>query len=140
MLFELLRAILVANPIGSFPLQALVHEVGRLLVPTRGYIRLLDRNLAEKYLISNILARSALIGPFAHHTLVSDDAHRKVIRSQPMVLPAHHLGCHVPRGTTCFGGVVRGEDASDAEIGKAEVPLIVENQIFRLNIPVDYQL
>ena len=140
MILELSCAVIVANAIHSFPLEALIDEVSRPLVPPGRYVRLLDRDLAEKYLVSDILPRATFVRSLAHHTLISDDAHCKIVRSQPVILATHDLRRHVPRSTTGFTCVVWGENSGDAEIGQAEISLVVKHQVFWLNIPMDDQL
>ena len=57
-----------------------------------------------------------------------------------MILPAHDLWRHIAWCATGLTSIIRGKDTGDSEISQAQVALIVENQVFGLDIPVNNQL
>ena len=103
---ELACAIVVADAIHWLALQALVDEISRSFIPACGDVGLLDGDLAEEDLISNVLPRAPFIGTLSHHALVGDNAHGEVIRRQPVVLPAHDLRRHIAWRAAGLAGVV----------------------------------
>ena len=119
MRFQLRCSILVANAVGWLALEALVDKISGLLVPAIWDAEFLDLDLAREYCVPYLLPGLAFVGSFSHHALVPDNSHCKVIRSQPMVLPAHDLGGHVPRRSTRLTCVVGRIDARDTEICQA---------------------
>lgn len=80
MRLELTRPIVVADAIDRLALEALVYEICRSFVPACRDVRLLDTDLAEEDLISDVLSRATFIGSLSHHALVGDNAHSEVIR------------------------------------------------------------
>ena len=137
MLFQLRCSILVANAVGWLALEALVDKISGLLVPAIWYAEFFDLGLAREYIVPYLLPSLALVRAFSHHALVPDDSHRKVIRSQPVVLPAHDFGCHVARRSTRLTRIVGRKDARNSKISQAQVSMVIEYQILRLNISVD---
>ena len=119
MRFQLRCSILVANAVNWLALEALVDKISGLLVPAIWDAEFLDLDLAREYCVPYLLPGLAFVGSFSHHALVPDNSHCKVIRSQPMVLPAHDLGGHVPRRSTRLTCVVGRIDARDTEICQA---------------------
>ena len=131
---------LVADSIDRLALQALVDEVGSFFIPTSWDIVVADLNLTAEYLVSDILSSPAFIGPLAHHALIGDHAHGKVVGSKSVILAAHDLWCHVARRATRLTCIVRAEDPSNTEISQSKVAFIVEHKILRLDVPMYYQL
>ena len=103
---QLRCSILVANAVVRLALEALVDKISGLLVPAIWDAEFLDLDLAREYCVPYLLPGLAFVWAFSHHTLVPDNSHCKVIRSQPMILPAHDLGGHVPGRSTRFTCVV----------------------------------
>ena len=73
----------------------------------------------------------------SHHALEANDSNCEVIDRYSMVLTAHNFRCHVARSSTCFLGVVRIPYSCYAEVGNSEVTLVVEDQIFGFDIPME---
>lgn len=122
------------------PLYHAVDEVSPFDRPALGDLVSLDLNLLRQYVVPDLLARFAHVRPLAHHTLIGDDTHCEVVHCNSMVLSAHHLRSHVARSAACFLAVIRVPYSGDTEIGYSEVALIIEHQILRLNVPVQYGL
>lgn len=74
----------------------------------------------------------------SHHAFEGDDSNCEVIDSYSMVLTAHNFRCHVARSSAGFLRVVRIPYSCYAEVGNSEVTLVVEDQIFGFDIPVEY--
>ena len=87
-------------------------------------------------MVSDFLAIFALVWPLTVHAFVGYDAHGEVVDGDAVVLATHDLGGHV---AGCAGRVLRVfriPDAGNAQVGDAQVAIFVENQIFRLDVPV----
>ena len=102
---DLLRAI-KAESVDRLPLDQLVDEVSRLETPPRRHLVLADLHLLGKYVVSDLLSRLPHVRTLAIHALVPDDPHGKVVNRHPVILPAHHLWCHVPRCPRCVFSVI----------------------------------
>jgi len=126
-LLQLFDTLCVANPVDGLALQTTVYEVCRLLVPAVRDPVLLDLNLPAKDLVADVLACATFVGSLSHHALVRDHAHGEVVRSQTVVLSAHHFGRHVAWSAARLTGVVRRENASHAEVCQAQVALVVKD-------------
>ena len=100
MLFKLVGPLAVAYSVHRLTLQTFVDEVGGFLIPAIRNVILLDLYLAAQDLVTDIFASAPLVRSFAHHALISNDAHSEVVCSQAVILPAHHFGCHVARSST----------------------------------------
>ena len=139
-LLELERAARVTDPVHRLPLQALVDEVRCLLVPAVRDPVLLYLHLAAQDLISDVFAGATFVGPLAHHALVGDDTDGEVVGDEAVVLPAHDLGCHVAGRSARLARVIGREYARDAEVGQAQVSLVVEDEVLWLDVAMNYQL
>ena len=105
MVLDLLRAS-EAEAVDRLPLDQLVNEVSRLETPARRHLVLADLHLLGEDMVSNLLTRLAHVRTLTIHALVADDTHGKVVNCHPVILPAHHFWCHVPRGPRCVFCVV----------------------------------
>lgn len=116
---QLRCSILVANAVVRLALEALVDKISGLLVPAIWDAEFLDLDLAREYCVPYLLPGLAFVWTFSHHTLVPNNPHCKVIRSQPVILTAHDLGSHVPGRSTRLTCVVGRIDARDTKISQA---------------------
>jgi hypothetical protein len=110
-----LRAV-VPQTLHRLPLKQQVDEVHGLRGPTCGHLVLANLDLSGQDVVSDLLAPSAIVGPSTEHALVGYNADGVVVDTHAMVLFAHDLGSHVPRGATRLILVVLGPYAGNAEI------------------------
>jgi hypothetical protein len=54
-----------------------------------------------------------------------------------VILATHDLGRHVAGSSGSFFGVVRADLSRDAEIGDSQVPVLLEDEVLRLDVAVD---
>ena len=54
-----------------------------------------------------------------------------------MILSAHYFRSHISRSSRCILRVVWSPDSGDSEVGYAKIPLFIEDQVFRLYVPMD---
>ena len=80
------------------------------------------------------------------HALVPDHADCEVVNRDSVVLAAHNLRrygrrfkrlTHVTRRSARVLAVLGRPDARDAEVGDTEVALVVEHEVFWLDVSVD---
>jgi len=86
--------------------------------------------------IPNVFACLSDIGPSSNHELISDDSKCEVVNCYVVILPAHDLGCHIARSTRGVVGVVRSPHSRDAKVCYADVAIVIEKQVLRLDIPM----
>ena len=137
MRFQLWCAIFVSNTVSCLALQALIDKVGSFLAPAMRYAELFYLNLSAQNCIPNVLPCLAFVRALSHHTLIGNDAHCEVICYQPVILPTHDLWGHIARCTACLAWVVRWEDARHPKICQSQVAIVVKDQVFRFDIPMD---
>ena len=128
------------DSVGRLALETLIHEVGSLLIPASRDVVLFDLYLAAQNLITNVLARAALVWSFAHHALVRNNTHSEVVGSQAVNLTAHHLRCHVPGSSTSLAAIIRRQDSCDTKIGQPQIAFVIEDKIFWFDISMYYAL
>jgi len=87
--------------------------------------------------VSNFLAVFALVGTLAKHAFVGNHTHRKVVHSYAVILSTHNFGGHVARRATCVFGVLWVPNPGDTQVGDPQVAVLVKDQVFRLNIPME---
>lgn len=73
----------------------------------------------------------------SHHALVGNDSQREIVNRDAVVLATHDLRSHVARSAAGLLGVVWIPNAGYPEISHAQVSLIVEDQVLRLDVPVE---
>ena len=137
MRLELICALFVSNTVCRFALYALINEICCLFIPALWYVILFYCYLSAEDLITYVLPSLAFIGALSHHALVSDDSDSKVVSSQAMVLSAHDLWGHVARCSARLARIVRTNYPRDAKIRQPQIALVVEDEVFRLDIPMD---
>ena len=97
---------IISQPVNGFPTQALIDEVSCIHAP-------IIRHLAFSYLglpindgISNFSSTLSNIGPPAEHAFPSNDSDSEIIRSNSVIILAHHLRSHVAGSTTSLVAIV----------------------------------
>ena len=55
-----------------------------------------------------------------------------------MILPTHYFRSHIVRGARCLTRIVWGLDSRHTKISQPQVPIIVEYEVLRLYVSVDY--
>jgi hypothetical protein len=113
----------VAQALQRFSLDQLVDEVRRFIGPAWRHLVLADLNLSFKDVVPDLLSAPTVVWSSPEHALVSNDAHCIIVNTDPMVLFAHDLRCHVARGSTRFIFVVLRPNPSNAEIGNFQITL-----------------
>ena len=83
------------------------------------------------------MSRPTNVRPFAEHEFIADDSESEVIDRIRVVLSTNHFGCHVAWGSRSIGTVFNSEVPSDSQIGDSDVAVPVENEVFRLDVPVN---
>ena len=126
--------------IQRFALDQPVDEVSSLDRPAGWDVRLPDLNLTRQDVLSDLAPVASGIRSAAKHALETNDAHSKVVDSHAVRLAAHHLRRHIAWSARCVLLVFRIPHASDAEVGDLEVPVLIEDQIFRFDITVQNTL
>ena len=129
-----------AETIERFALDELVDEVGGLDRPAVRNVFSADLDLTSQDLLLDLEPVAAVIRSAPKHALVTNDADGKVVDSHAMGLSAHHLGRHVPRRAGSILLVLGVPLSHNAEVGDLEVPALVEDQVFRLDIAVQNAL
>ena len=100
-----------------------IDEIGCVDAPAFGDILVLDGSLLCQYLVSDLLPTLAQVGSSAHHKLVSQHSHSKVIGHVAVVLVAHHLGSHIAGSATGIMSVVLLPLSRYSQVGNSEVPV-----------------
>ena len=57
-----------------------------------------------------------------------------------MILFAHHFWRHITWSAARFFRIILGPYSCDTKVGDLQIPVLVEDEIFRLYVAVDYQL
>lgn len=124
----------VAQSILRLSLDHFVDEVGGLDPPADRYFLLLNMDLLRENVVPDVLPRLAHVRPLPEHALVGEDADGEVVDGVRVILPAHYFRRHVPRRAGSVLRVLLPPVASDAEVGDAQVALVVDNEVLRLDI------
>ena len=139
MVLDVLRPI-ETETIQRFALDQPVDEVSSLDRPAGRDVRLPDLNLTRQDVLSDLAPVASGIRSAAKHTLETDDAHGKVVDSHAVWLATHHLRRHIAWSARCVLLVFRIPHSSNAKVGDLEVPVLIEDQIFRFYITVQNAL
>ena len=94
-------------------------------------------HLLAEYLVPDFLPVPSVVGPSSQHQFVGNYSHCVVVNRKRVVLPAHHLRSHVARSPAGVCRIVGLDESSNAEIGGSEVALVVKDQVFRFDVPMD---
>jgi len=137
---QLLDTFRVPDALVRPSLQAFVNEVCCFFIPAvrDGVLFYLD--LADEYLVADVLPGAPLVGSLAHHALVGDDAHCEVVGGQAMVLSAHNFGRHVAGRARRLTRVVWRQNPRYSKVSQAQIAFIIEHKVFRLDVPMDNKL
>jgi hypothetical protein len=95
--------------------------------PARWHLILAYLNLFSKDIVSDLFSASSIVGSSPKHALVSNDAHSIIVDTDPMILFAHHLRCHVAGGSTRFIFVVLRPNPGYAKICNFQIALRIKN-------------
>ena len=120
------------------PLNQLVDEVYRLRRPGHWRLRFRNLHLSRHNTITNIFATLPIVRSSPQHTLVGDYAHGIVIYTYSMILFAHYFWRHITWSAARFFRVILRPYSRDTEIGDLQIPILVEHEIFRFYVAVDY--
>jgi hypothetical protein len=135
MTFDFVAAV-VAESVLRLSLDHLVDEVRGLYAPPDRNFLLLDLDLLRQDIVSDVFSRLSNIRPFAVHALISHNSHSKIVHGERVILPTHDLRSHVPGRAGRVLRVLLSPISCDSEIGDPEVPLVVDDEVLRLDVSV----
>ena len=81
-------------------LERFINKIRRLQTPSLGHLMPFDLNLLRQNMVSDLLPRFSQVRPLAKHHLIAEHPNSEVVNGYSMVLSAHHLRGHIPRGAT----------------------------------------
>jgi hypothetical protein len=73
----------------------------------------------------------------AEHTLVDNDPQRKIIDWKGVILTLYNLRRHIPGRATGILIVIRLRLPGHPQVRNPQIPLIIDDQILRLDVPMD---
>ena len=85
-------------------------------------------------MVTDLFAISAVVGTLPEHALVGNDSHGEVVDRDSVILTTHHFRCHVTRSTRGILRVLRVPKSGNSQISNAEIALLVEDQVLRLDV------
>lgn len=94
-------------------------------------------HLPCQYLFSDFSPSFANVRPPTIHAFVGDNPYCEVVSCHTMVLSAHDLRSHVTRCARGFSCVVWSPVSGNAKISQTQISITVEDQVFRLDVPMN---
>ena len=126
-----------AESVTGLSLDEAIDEISCLVAPVPWDFGFSDLDLLRENVVSDLLPVLSVVRTFAEHALIGNDAHGEVVDRDAVVLTAHDLGSHVTWSSRCVFRVLGVPESCNTEISDAQVAILVEDQIFRLNISVE---
>ncbi len=93
--------------------------------------------LSSKHLLPDLFPVLTQVGSFADQQFKSNHTHSVVICAEGVVLAHQHFRRHVPRSPTSLMCILRPPIPGNPKISNPAVPLLIEDDILRFQIPVD---
>ena len=87
-------------------------------------------------MVADLFSVLAVVRSLTEHALVSDDTHGEVVYCHTVILPTHHLRCHIARRSRSIFRVLWVPYSSDTQVSNTQVTLFVEHEILWLDISV----
>lgn len=126
-----------AESVTGLSLNKAVNEISCLVAPVPRDFGFSDLDLLRENVVSDLFSVLSVVRTFAEHALVGNDAHGEVVDRDAVVLTAHDLGSHVAWSSRCVLRVLRVPESRDTQVSDAQVAILVEDQIFRLDVSVE---
>lgn len=139
MIFHLSGSI-IAQSILGLSLNHFVDKVSGFYTPSPWNLSFLYLNLFRQNMVPNFFSRFSDIWTAPKHAFVSHDSNGKIVYSSSVILSAHDFRGHVSWCARSVLGILRPPNSSNTEIGDPDVPIIINDQVLGLNIPVYYLL
>ena len=89
-------------------------------------------------MVSYFFSVLPMVWSLTEHTLICDDTHCEIIDSNAMVLTTHDFRCHIAWRSRCVFRVLWVPQSCNTQISDSKVTIFVEDQIFRLDISMQY--
>jgi len=98
---------------------------------------LLYLNLLRDDMITDLLPWFSNVRSLSKHAFKSHNSNGEVIDNRVVILPAHYLRSHIARCSRSILSILRSPDPCNTKICDSDISLIIDHQVFWLDVPVD---
>jgi hypothetical protein len=131
------RRSVVSKPVLGLSLYHFIDEIRSLNRPPTRHFPLLDLDLLGQNMVSNLLSRFTNVRSASEHALISHNSHSEVVDTGCVIDPTHNLGSHVAWRSRRILSVFRPPDSCNTEVSDSEVSILVDDQVFWLDVSMD---
>ena len=127
----------ISQPILRFSLNHFINKVSCFNAPSSWDFTFLDLNLFGKYMVSDFFSRLSYIRSSSKHAFVGHYSYCKIINRSSVILSTHYFWGHVAWCSRGVLSILWPPYSSNSEICDPHITIIVNDQVFWFNIPMN---